>query len=132
MTNLVVDDDPSLVGLLSQALQEWGYDVCVASNGGEGLVVANRRLVDGILLDMHMPIMDGVTMLEELRRLGHQMPVIMMSGGSDERGLRQLLNEGAQGFFLKPFHLNALKEVCRQVFTKVEIKEQACSHFEGR
>ena len=124
---LVVDDDPLVVGLLSQALQEWGYDVCVASNGWEGLVVASRRSVDGILLDMHMPIMDGRTMLDELRWLGHQMPVLMMSGGSDERVLHQLLKEGAQGFFLKPFHLTSLKQVCQQVFTKEEVKEQVSS-----
>jgi CheY-like chemotaxis protein/predicted transcriptional regulator len=126
---LVVDDDPSVVGVLSQALQEWGYDVCVASNGWEGLAVASRRSVDGILLDMHMPIMDGRTMLDELRWLGHQMPVVMMSGGSDERVLRPLLKEGAQGFFLKSFHLTSLKQVCRQVFPKKEVKEQASSHF---
>ena len=68
-------------------------------------------------------------MLDELRWLGHQIPVLMMSGGSDEQVLRQLLKEGAQGFFLKPFHLISLKQVCRQVFTKEEVKEQASSHF---
>jgi CheY-like chemotaxis protein/CBS domain-containing protein len=127
---LVVDDDPSGARLLSQALQEWGYDVCVASNGWEGLAVANRRSVDGILLDMDMPIMDGPTMLDELRWLGHEIPVLMMSARSDERVLRQLLQEGAQGFFLKPFHPASLKQVCRQVFTKEEVKKQASFHFQ--
>ncbi len=126
---LAVDDDPSVVRRLSQALQEWGYDVVVARNGWEGLAVASSRSVDGILLDMAMPIMDGPTMLDELRWLGHQIPVLMTSGGSDERVLRQLLKEGAQGFFLKPFHLTSLKQVCRQVFTKEKVKEQASSHF---
>jgi DNA-binding response OmpR family regulator len=130
---LVVDDDPSVVGLLKHALQEWGYDVLVARNGWEGLAVASRHTVDGILLDMHMPIMDGRTMLDELRWLGHQVPVLMMSGASDERALRQLLQEGAQGFFVKPFHLNSLKHACRQVFQKdeVKVKAPASSHFHG-
>lgn len=117
---LVVDDDPSVVRLLSQALEEWGYKVLVARNGWEGLAVASRQTVDGILLDMDMPVMDGRTMLDELRWLGHQMPVLMMSGASDERALRQLLQEGAQGFFVKPFHLKSLKEACRRILQKNE------------
>ena len=127
---LVVDDDPSVSGMLVEALQEWGYDALVAGNGREGLNVVRRRRVDGILLDMHMPIMDGRTMLDELRWLGHQMPVLMMSGGSDERALRQLLQEGAEGFFLKPFHLNSLKNTIRQVLTKQEDGAQVSSRFQ--
>lgn len=107
---LVVDDDPSVAGMLGAVLQEWGYDALMATNGREGMDIVSRRSVNGILLDMHMPIMDGRTMLDELRWSGHQMPVLMMSGGSDERVLRQLLQEGAQGFFLKPFHLTSLKQ----------------------
>jgi CheY-like chemotaxis protein len=128
---LVVDDDPSMSGLLNKALQEWGYDVLIAKNGREGLDLVERRPVDGILLDMHMPVMDGRTMLDELRWLGHHMPVLMMSGGSDERSLRQLLQEGAQGFFLKPFNLSSLQQVCRQVFSahaEEKITETASSH----
>ncbi len=126
---LVVDDDPSVAGLLAEALGEWGYEVLVARNGREGLDLVGERPVDGILIDMQMPVMDGRTMLDELRWLGHQMPVLMMSGGSDERALRQLLQEGAQGFFVKPFHLTSLKEACQKVFKKVKVEEKATSHF---
>lgn len=126
---LVVDDDPSVVGLLSQSLREWGYDVIVAGNGWEALVIAGGRSVDGILVALHMPIMDGGTMLSELRGLGHQMPVLIMSGASDQPILRQLLMKGAQGFFLKPPHLQSLQETCRQVFAKYAVEEYAASYF---
>jgi CheY-like chemotaxis protein len=122
---LVVDDDPSVAGLLGDVLQEWGYEVLMARNGREGLDVLDRRSVDGILLDMHMPMMDGRTMLDELRWSRHQMPVLMMSGESDERALRQLAQEGAQGFFLKPIHLPSLQEACHQVFNKYEVEGNA-------
>jgi CheY-like chemotaxis protein/CBS domain-containing protein len=127
---LVVDDEPSVAGMLGDVLQEWGYDVLIARNGREGLDIVNRRSVNGILLDMHMPMMDGRTMLDELRWSGHQMPVLMMSGGSDEQVLRQLLQEGAQGFFLKPIHLNSLKQACQQVFIMDEVEEQATSQYD--
>jgi CheY-like chemotaxis protein len=117
---LVVEDDPSVAGVLDAILEEWGYCVLIAHNGQEGLDKVRNHTVDGILLDMHMPIMDGRTMLDELRWLGYKMPVLAMSGGLDLPGLRQLLNEGAQGFFLKPFNLLSLKQSCQQVFNKSE------------
>jgi CheY-like chemotaxis protein/CBS domain-containing protein len=124
---LVVDDDPSVTEMLGGVLQEWGYDVLIARNGREGLDIVRRHSVNGILLDMHMPMMDGRTMLDELRWSGHQMPVLMMSGESDERALRQLAQEGAQGFFLKPFHLTSLQEACYQVFKKYTVEGNASS-----
>ncbi|MEO8327923.1 MAG: response regulator, partial [Nitrospirota bacterium] len=126
---LVVDDDPSVARLLDRALQEWGYEVVIARNGREGLDVVGRLPVDGILLDMHMPVMDGRTMLDELRWLGHQMPVLIMSGASEEQSLRQLLKEGAQGFFVKPFHLPSLQKACRKFIHHNEGEAQASARF---
>jgi FixJ family two-component response regulator len=77
-----------------------------------------NHTVDGILLDMHMPVMNGRTMLDELRWLGYQMPVLAMSGGLDLPAFRQLLREGAQGIFLKPFNLQSLKQSFPQIFEK--------------
>lgn len=126
---LVVDDDPSISRLLDQALQEWGYEVLTARNGREGLDLLGGRCVDGILLDLHMPIMDGRTMLDELRWLGYQMPVLMMSGGVEEQLLRRMLQEGAQGFFLKPFHLATVQQACHKIFQNDEVKVEASSRF---
>ena len=113
---LVVEDDPSVADMLKAAFKTWGYDVWVARNGQEGLEVVATQSVDGILLDMHMPIMDGRTMLDELRWMGHQLPVWVMSGGTDRQALQQFLQEGAQGFFIKPFQLQTLQQTCAQIF----------------
>ncbi|GJL60696.1 MAG: hypothetical protein NPIRA03_35530 [Nitrospirales bacterium] len=126
---LVVDDDPSISRLLDQALQEWGYEVLSARNGREGLDLLGGCCVDGILLDLHMPIMDGRTMLDELRWLGHQMPVLIMSGAAEEQLLRRMLQEGAQGFFLKPFHLATVQQACQKIFQKDEVRVEASSRF---
>jgi DNA-binding NtrC family response regulator len=112
---LVVEDDPSVAALLNTVLEDWGYHVCVARNGREGLDMVVNHTVEGILLDMHMPVMNGQTMLD-VRWLRYQMPVLAMSGGLDLPALRQLLREGAQGFFLKPFNLQSLKQSFRQIF----------------
>ena len=115
-TILVVDDDPSVAGMLHDALVTWGYDVFLAHNGREGLEVLASHIVDGILLDMDMPVMDGLTMLDALRWLGHPMPVVMMSGGMKGLDQRQLVKEGAQAFMSKPFSLSFLRDVCATIF----------------
>ena len=117
---LVVEDDPAVAAMLEEAFRTWGYEVCVARNGQEGLDILATQSVDGILLDMHMPIMDGRTMLDELRWAGYQLPVWMMSGRSDVHELRQLRHEGAQGFFIKPFQLQSLQQSFAPILLSIE------------
>ena len=117
---LVVEDDRAVADMLDAAFRIWGYEVLVARNGQEGLDVVATQSVDGILIDMHMPIMDGLTMLNELRWMGYQLPVWMMSAGTDIQALRQLLHDGAQGFFLKPFQLQSLQQSFAQIFLSTE------------
>ena len=113
---LVAEDDHSVGYMLEAACRTWGYEVLVARDGQEGLAIVATQSVDGILVDLHMPIMDGRTMLDELRWAGYHMPVWVMSGGSDIQALRQLLNEGVEGFFIKPFSLQSLQEAFAQIF----------------
>ena len=113
---LVVDDDPSVLEMLHDALDLWGFDVFLAKNGREGLHVLATQKVDGILLDMDMPVMDGLTMLDELRWVGYPTPVVIMSGGVKGLSQKQLVKEGAQGFMSKPFSLSFLRELCATIF----------------
>ncbi len=125
---LVVDDDPSVAGMLRDALDLRGYDVFLACNGLEGLHVLGGQVVEGILLDIQMPEMDGPTMLDELRWLGYQTPVVVMSGDLNGSTLRQLAKEGAQGFMFKPFSLPALHRLCVTVFENHGVGFSAENH----
>ena len=113
---LVVDDDKDIASILYDFLSSCGFKVVTALNGREGLSVLDKHSVDGVLLDLDMPIMDGRTMLDELRWLGYRMPVIVMSGGSNKQSLQSLLDEGAQGYLMKPFAFNQLEKILRQIF----------------
>ena len=113
---LVVDDEQAITVFLQDALQVLGFEVVIAHNGRNGLQILERMKVDGVLLDMDMPIMDGRTMLDELRWRGYAMPVIVMSGGTDEPTLRACIQEGAQDFLMKPFDIRPLQKVCQRVF----------------
>ena len=126
---LVVEDDPSVAQTLLAALGTWGYDVFLAKNGQEGLQVLTKQVVAGILLDINMPVMSGQTMLDELRWLGYQTPVVVMSGGLDVPALRQLVKEGAQGFAIKPFSLPSLQKICSRVFHRPADESHSDAHW---
>lgn len=125
---LVVDDDPSVARMLRDALEGWGYEVFLAYNGREGLHVLAGHIVDGILLDVHMPVMDGLTMLDEIHWLGYQIPVVVMSGDVHGPDLRQLVLEGAQGFMVKPFSLPSLRKLCAKVFENSGVAVSSGDH----
>lgn len=101
---LVVDDEAGSARIIADAIAWLGFDVVTASNGREGLTVLGTMPFDGILLDLEMPVMNGWTMLDELRWQGYDVPVIVMSQEANQTKLRDLLHEGAQDFLVKPFN----------------------------
>ena len=108
MTNpsrvLVVEDDPSVRGLLHTLLTAEGYDVSTASDGLAGLVKAAQTLPDLILLDLMMPDLGGVRVLEELREDPEldETPVVVVTGQVDAvPSMRRVL--GDDNVFVKPF-----------------------------
>ncbi len=113
---LIVDDDPSIAKALGELLTECGYGVFSALNGQEGLHMVKQHVIDGILLDLEMPVMDGWTMLDELRWGNDNVPVIVMSGGVPVESMRSLLREGAQGVLPKPVSFGVLEKKCFQIF----------------
>ena len=101
---LVVEDDPSVRGLLHTLLSAEGYDVSTASDGLAGLVKATASHPALVLLDLMMPDLGGVRVLEELRDDPElaDIPVIVVTGKIDAvPGMRQLLGE--DNVFVKPF-----------------------------
>lgn len=101
---LVVEDDPSVRGLLQTLLSAEGYDVATASDGLAGLVKASSRRPSLILLDLMMPDLGGIRVLEELRGdpALSDVPVIVVTGKIDAvAGLQEVLGENS--VFAKPF-----------------------------
>src|SRR4051812_7338340 len=101
---LVVEDDPSVRGLLDTLLQAEGYDVVTASDGLAGLVKVASTRPALVLLDLMMPDLGGVRVLEELRDDPElaDIPVIVVTGKVDAvPGMRALL--GDDNVFVKPF-----------------------------
>ena len=118
MRVLLIDDHTLFRSGLETLLERQGIDVIAAvGDGQEGLIQAKALEPDIILLDMRMPDMDGLAVLQALRLEGMKMPIVMLTTSNEERDLVESLRNGAQGYLLKDMEpgelVNALKEIIR-------------------
>lgn len=114
---LIIDDQPSIRGVLQVALEEAGADVWTAGDGPSALVILDSALPDLILLDLVMPGMDGWEVVRRLRtnhRTSH-LPVILETSAQDYTSYAAARKEGIAAFLSKPFRLNEVIETCRRV-----------------
>lgn len=101
---LVVEDELPLRQVLADKLIDEGFEVTKALNGEQGLKLALEVHPDLILLDLVMPVMDGLTMLEELRRdeeYGRNAPVILLTNINDQDRVAQATEAGSYDYLVK-------------------------------
>lgn len=107
---LVVDDEPEVRQLMEHFLTERGYEVCIAENGRLALAALDTFTADVVLLDMHMPEMDGLETLKRLAVRSPSLPVIMVTVNEDVETTTHLLQMGAADYVPKPFNLEYLEQ----------------------
>lgn len=108
MKLLVVDDDQSLLEQVRQILIGLRYIVETAANGEEALDKLLDTPFDAIILDIMMPRMDGLTVLEQVRKAGIDVPVLMLTAKGDVADRIKGLDLGADDYLAKPFSLDEL------------------------
>ncbi len=102
---LVIDDDPQVLSMLVETLQREGYEVDGAADGRVALQALREEPADLVITDIVMPEMEGIEVIQELRRSFPQVKVIAISGGGrgDPQTYLQLAGKlGAQSWFVKP------------------------------
>ena len=104
---LVVDDDPAIVRTLGINLRARGYDVETAADGRSALQVVEERLPDAVILDLGLPDLDGLTVLQRLREQ-HAVPVVILSARHETDDKVEALDSGADDFVTKPFEMEEL------------------------
>ena len=102
-TILVVDDEKNYLLVLSAILEEEGYEVLTAQGGHEALEIQKSSDLDLILTDMKMPAMDGIELLENIKALDPDLPVIMMTAHGTIDKAVEAMQKGAYSYILKPF-----------------------------
>ncbi|HEY2904311.1 MAG TPA: sigma-54 dependent transcriptional regulator [Vicinamibacterales bacterium] len=100
---LVIDDESAIRDSLKMTLEYEGYDVIGAATGQEGLAQAEREAPDLVLLDVKMPGMDGIEVLDRLRAMNESVPVIVVSGHGSISTAVEATKKGAFDFIEKPF-----------------------------
>ena len=102
MRLLVVEDDPDLNRQLVSALGDAGYVVDHAKDGEEGHYLGETNPYDAVVLDLGLPVIDGVSVLEKWRRAGLKMPVLILTARDGVEDRVEGLNAGADDYLTKP------------------------------
>ncbi|NKR92797.1 response regulator [Rhodococcus hoagii] len=122
---LIVDDEPSLVELLSVSLRFQGFEVETATNGAEGLDKARAFRPDALILDVMMPGMDGFGMLRRLRADGVDAPVLFLTARDAVEDKVTGLTIGADDYVTKPFSLE-------EVVTRLRVILRRAGHSDDK
>jgi DNA-binding response OmpR family regulator len=108
MRILIVEDEKSLVDIIKKGLEEEGYAVDVAYNGEDGLFMAENEPSDLIILDIMLPIIDGMIILKRIRKAGVKTPVLMLTAKDTIIDKVSGLDSGADDYLTKPFLFDEL------------------------
>ena len=108
MRVLVVEDEPELARQIADALIEADYVVDVAHDGEEGHFLGDTEPYDAVVLDLGLPKIDGITVLERWRRAGRDMPVLILTARDQWREKVAGFDAGADDYVTKPFQLEEI------------------------
>jgi two-component system phosphate regulon response regulator PhoB len=126
-TILVVDDDADILKLESFNLEANGYKTLCAENGKEALHLLSSETVDAIILDIMMPVMDGLETIKEIRYgLHSNIPIIVASAKGDESDIVMALELGCDDYLTKPFSMKVMLSKIKAVLRRIQAsKEEA-------
>jgi two-component system nitrogen regulation response regulator GlnG len=122
---LVVDDEEAVCWALNRALTRDGHEVAVAASAEEALVVARRQRPDVIVLDVRLPGRDGLSVLEQLRDLTQDAPIIVITAHGNLSTAVRAVEGGAFEYLVKPFDLDQALEAVRRALQRRALQEEA-------
>ncbi|MBL4871079.1 MAG: response regulator transcription factor [Robiginitomaculum sp.] len=108
MRILIVEDDPDLSRQLSTALKDAGYAVDMANDGEEGHFLGDTEPYDAVVLDLGLPVIDGISILQKWRSDGKKFPVIILTARDQWSEKVSGFDAGADDYLTKPFHTEEL------------------------
>lgn len=128
---LIVEDELRIRFLLRDYLIKDNFDVYEASNGQEGLLMFSKHKIDIVLLDIMMPVMDGITMLEKLRSVS-TVPVILLTAKEQETDKLLGYEAGTDDYITKPFSPKVLIAKVKALLKRTrEDVDSSCQDFNG-
>jgi two-component system copper resistance phosphate regulon response regulator CusR len=105
---LLVEDEPNVVSVVKRGLTEYGFEISVAGNGATGLQMALDNDFDLVILDVMLPVMDGIQVCKLIRQQKQTMPIIMLTALDSTENIVSGLDSGADDYLVKPFKIAEL------------------------
>ena len=118
MRLLIAEDDKALAMFLSRGLEADGHRVRVTSDGGSAVDAFRQDLPDLTILDLNLPVKDGVQVLEEVRALDADLPILILTARQEVDTRVRCLDRGADDLMTKPFSLHELRARCRALLRR--------------
>jgi DNA-binding response OmpR family regulator len=115
---LIVDDEHDLLDMLTAYFLASKYDVDTATNGVEALAAVSQQRPDVVLLDIHMPEMNGIDALREIMKVDQSIGVIMVTGNTQLSITVEAIRNGAFGYIPKPFDFRYLDHLIAACLTR--------------
>jgi len=112
MRILIVEDDPDLSRQLTEVMKDSGYAVDVATDGEEGHFLGDTEPYDAVILDLGLPLIDGVSVLQKWRADGKTFPVIILTARDQWAEKVAGFDAGADDYLTKPFHTEGRQSFC--------------------
>lgn len=119
-TILLIDDEDTIIAVGRKILEKIGYKVFIAKSGREALETyeEKRAEIDLVILDIIMPGMGGAETFDNLKKINPRIKILLSSGYSLDSQATRILKRGCSGFIQKPFDINSLSRMIKQIMTK--------------
>lgn len=121
---LLVDDDELIIALLSKVLKSEGYDVRATTSARNVIVTVGSWSPSVVMLDVHLPERSGIDILEEMTKNGAATPVVMLTADDSAESAVKAMKLGAADYLTKPFNIDEVKIVLRNILEKEKLKEE--------
>ena len=117
---LVIDDDASVRKVLAMALEDEGYTVDIAENGGEAIRKSDANFYNLALIDIRLPDMEGTRLLAEMKETVPKLVKIIVTGYPGLQNAVEAVNRGADAYIVKPFKMEGLLKTVREHLKRQE------------
>jgi CheY-like chemotaxis protein len=112
---LLVEDSPDNQALISIFLKKYGASVEIATDGAEAVKAAFQGKFDVVLMDVQMPVLDGLSAVKILRQRGYQKPIVALTAHAMSEERQRCINAGFSDFLTKPLQRNVLMSMLAQI-----------------
>ncbi len=115
---LIVDDEPDLASALAERLEIRGFQVEVAVNGEDALLLTGKADFDVVIIDMKMPGMDGLKLMSEIKRERPSTKIILFTGHGSASDIKKGMRDGASTYLVKPVDIEKLIDAVNKIMDK--------------